>query len=50
MRSFASEEDLLAEAREHKAPNGIMDLPGRFPDGEYGSMVDVMKGFGRANR
>lgn len=45
----ASKEDLLAKAKEHKAPKEVMDLLERFPDGEYASMADVMKGFGQAN-
>lgn len=45
----AGKADLLAKAKEHKAPKEVMDLLDRFPDQEYGSMADVMKGFGQAN-
>ncbi|WP_027366984.1 DUF2795 domain-containing protein [Desulfocurvibacter africanus] len=43
----AKKKDLVAHAKKNKADKGVIDELQNFPDQEYNSMADVMKGYGK---
>ncbi len=43
-------QDLVAHARGAGAEAAVMDVLEAMPDREYGTMADVMEGFGEARR
>lgn len=43
----AGKQDLVQRAKDNGAPPEVMDKIEAMPDQSYGSMADVMKGFGR---
>ena len=43
----ASKRDLLQHAKKNGADPAVMEVIRGMPDKEYGSMADVMKGFGQ---
>ncbi|MCW2237129.1 DUF2795 domain-containing protein [Azospirillum canadense] len=45
----ASKQDLVKHAQSHKADDEVLDTLKKMPDQEYGTMADVMKGYGQAH-
>jgi hypothetical protein len=45
----AKKSDLLDQARKNHAERAVLDLIEAMPDQEYGTMADVMKGYGKAH-
>jgi len=43
----AKKSDLISHAKKNKADKSVMDELKNFPDQEYSSMADVMKGYGK---
>lgn len=43
----AKRDDLLRHAKQNHAEKEVLDEIARMPDQNYGSMADVMKGFGK---
>lgn len=43
----AKRDDLLRHARQNHADKDVLDEIQSMPEQEYGSMADVMKGFGK---
>ncbi len=43
----ASRQDLVDHARKNKAEKPVLDKLTNMPEKEYGTMADVMKGFGK---
>ncbi|HJU15361.1 MAG TPA: DUF2795 domain-containing protein [Stellaceae bacterium] len=44
----ARKSDLLDQARKNHAERAVLDLIEAMPDQDYGTMAEVMKGFGKA--
>lgn len=42
----AKKQDILKHAKQNGADKTVLDALGQMPDQEYGSMADVMKGYG----
>lgn len=45
----ANKQDLVKHAQSHKADEEVLDALKKMPDQEYGTMADVMKGYGQAH-
>jgi hypothetical protein len=45
----AKKSDLLDQARKNHAERAVLELIEAMPDQDYGTMADVMKGFGKAH-
>lgn len=44
----ATKSDLLNQARKNHAERAVLDIVEAMPDQDYGTMTEVMKGFGKA--
>ena len=45
----ASRDDLAAHAKKNGADKDVLDKIGQMPKQEYGTMADVMKGYGKTD-
>jgi hypothetical protein len=43
----ASKQDLVKHAKKNNAEKPVLEELDNMPEGEYGNMADVMKGFGK---
>lgn len=49
IRFPATRDDLLEQARENKADADVLDKIEQMPGQDYGTMADVMKGYGKTD-
>lgn len=42
----AKKQDIVTHAEQNGADQAVLDAIGKLPDQEYGSMADLMKGYG----